>query len=226
MLAPLPFMVPSCRQLLPGPSAPVSGTWLRLERRQRPGPGSTKPHPLHLRPPQAVGSRRALQASAPTAPRVQVRCPGLAPGAVTGGDPCARQGRCRLYPPRRCGAARRWGSPGGGGAWAVCLESRPGSCCVAPRPVTVTAAPWVREAPPCCSRGFPNPGCFPPVELGLRPPLRCHQPPLGFVATPGLSLWFWARSWDGASSGPSRRRAHRLNCRSAPDPSQVPPSPL
>lgn len=73
MLAPLPFMVPGCRRLLPGPSAPVSGTWSRLERRQRPAPGSTKPRALHLRPPRAVGSRRALQALAPTAPRAQVR---------------------------------------------------------------------------------------------------------------------------------------------------------
>lgn len=98
----------------------------------------------------------------------------------------------------RCGAAPRdrHRGPLGKGGAAVLLPGLPQS--------------WVL---PAC--GAPAPAATPVSPASSR-----------FVAAPGLSRWAWARSWERASSGPSPRRAHQLNCRRAPDPSQVPPSPL
>lgn len=135
----------------------------------------------------------------------QLRASRCAAGAwrrgARGGDRWPRRRRCRLYQRRGRGAARRWGGLNGGGASAACLESRPGSRAVAPRPVTVAAAPWVREAPPRCSRGFPDPGCFPPGSLGSGLRSRYHQLPLGYAAASCPSRWSRTRSRHLASSG-------------------------
>lgn len=110
--------------------------------------------------------------AASAAPHVQVRGPGLAPGGEG-----RRPGRLEAQVPSlpaeaapRCPQVSRRGWRRSLG----CLFEIPAwvaRCGGVPRdrrcgPLGEGGAAALR-----CSRDFPDPGCFPPAELGLRPPL-------------------------------------------------------
>jgi hypothetical protein len=85
----------------------------------------------------------------------------------------------------------------------VGLQSWPGSRTVAPRPVTVAAAPRVKEAPQSGLLRF----WVLPARRVLAPAASPHCHSLLFVYTvvPDLSGWSWTHSRDQASSGRQRR---------------------